>query len=137
MLVDAADVDQRGAQAVIDWYRRRGVEWMEGAGPGLWHLVGAPERLPELAVRDLGRRREGLYDGIRRRVTLHWRVFQLDAPLVEYALCHELTHGTRPPGTSHGPEFWRRLCGALPDALERHRTLRQTARFSWSGDVED
>ncbi|SEM72555.1 YgjP-like metallopeptidase domain-containing protein [Streptacidiphilus jiangxiensis] len=137
MLLDAAELERRGARAVIDWYCDFGLGWMHSTAPALWSRLAPGRPLPTLAVRDLGKRREGLFEDGPFRATLHWRVFQLDAVLVEYALAHELAHAARPPGASHGPGFWRCLQGALPDARARHRDLLVAARTAWVGDLTE
>ncbi|MFF4344733.1 YgjP-like metallopeptidase domain-containing protein [Kitasatospora sp. NPDC001540] len=135
MLLPRADLDRRGVHSVIDWYRDFGLAWMNSQAPALWSRLAPQGPLPTLAVRDLGKRREGLFEDGPFRVTLHWRIFQLDARLVEYALAHELAHAARPAGPSHGPRFWRCLESALPDARARHRDLLAEARTLWTGDI--
>jgi predicted metal-dependent hydrolase len=137
IVLGEADLDDRGAQAVVDWYRDFGLDWMQANAPALWSRISPGRPMPRLAVRDLGKRREGLFEPDEFRVTLHWRAFQADARLVQYALAHELAHAARPAGKPHGPGFWRCVEGALPDARALHKDFLAAMRKVWVGDLRD
>ncbi|WP_329156176.1 M48 family metallopeptidase (plasmid) [Streptomyces sp. NBC_01456] len=126
------DITRQGARPIIDWYARAGRVWLETAAPARWSRLRTRRPLPQLAVRDLGRR-GGIYQEHAHELTLHWAVFQLPPLLLEYVLVHELVHGTRPRGRSHGPEFRVRLRRALPDAPARHEQFKAAFRLLWVG----
>ncbi|MER7690544.1 YgjP-like metallopeptidase domain-containing protein [Streptomyces sp. NPDC097610] len=128
------DITRQGARPIIDWYARAGRVWLETAAPARWSRLRTRRPLPQLAVRDLGRR-GGIYQEHAHELTLHWAVFQLPPLLLEYVLVHELVHGTRPRGRSHGPEFRVRLRRALPDAPARHEQFKAAFRLLWVGDT--
>ncbi|MBQ0972981.1 DUF45 domain-containing protein [Streptomyces sp. RK31] len=135
LVVYRGDLERHGAQPVIDWYARAGRAWLEGEAPAHWSRMRTRRRLPQLAVRDLGRCNGAIYQERAHRLTLHWAVFQLPPALLEYVLVHELVHGTRPRGRSHGPEFRARLLRAMPDALIRHEQFKAAFRFLWIGST--
>ncbi|MGW1496083.1 YgjP-like metallopeptidase domain-containing protein [Streptomyces sp. NPDC002402] len=130
------DITRQGARPIIDWYARAGRAWLETAAPTRWSRLRTRRPLPQLAVRDIGRRHGGIYQEHAHELTLHWAVFQLPPSLVEYVLVHELVHGTRPRGRSHGPEFRVRLRRALPDALTRHERFKAAFRLLWVGGTK-
>ncbi|MCX4682286.1 M48 family metallopeptidase [Streptomyces sp. NBC_01433] len=129
------DITRLGAQPVIDWYCRAGLDWLQAAAPAHWSRLRTRRQLPALAVCDVGSRYGGGYAERTHQLTLHWAVFQLPPALLEYALVHELVHGTRPGGRSHGPTFRARLLRALPDAPARHRQFKAAFRVLWIGNV--
>ncbi|MFJ6438203.1 YgjP-like metallopeptidase domain-containing protein [Streptomyces sp. NPDC091416] len=133
LVVHRGDLERCGAQPIIDWYARAGRAWLEGAAPAHWARLRTRRPLPRLEVRDLGRCNGAIYQESAHQLTLHWAVFQLPPVLLEYVLVHELVHGTRPRGRSHGPEFRTRLLRVMPDALIRHEQFRAAYRFLWIG----
>ncbi|MEU0509280.1 YgjP-like metallopeptidase domain-containing protein [Amycolatopsis sp. NPDC006125] len=75
-------------RAVIGLYQQVGLAWLRREGRQYeldGHITGL-----SYAVRDLGRRRWGIYEGPpKHTTTLHWAVFGLPLPLIEYVLVHE------------------------------------------------
>ncbi|MBV9025914.1 MAG: DUF45 domain-containing protein [Streptomycetaceae bacterium] len=130
------DIARYGAQPIIEWYTRAGQAWLEAAAPAWWSRLRTRRPMPELAVRDIGCRHGGIYQERAHRLTLHWTAFQLPPLLLEYVLVHELVHGTRPRGRSHGPEFRARLQRALPDAPARHEQFKAAFRMLWIGGTK-
>ncbi|MEU5417766.1 YgjP-like metallopeptidase domain-containing protein [Streptomyces sp. NPDC020667] len=134
LVVSAADVRDRGADVLTDWYCQEGLAWVERRTPSWWHRIAPGSRAqPGLDVRDLGKVRVGMFDELADQVAFHWPLFQLPAALCEYVLVHELAHATRPPGTSHGPEFWARVKHVMPDGRRRQRLMRQAWLDIWTG----
>ncbi|MGW1616041.1 YgjP-like metallopeptidase domain-containing protein [Streptomyces sp. NPDC002285] len=133
LVVFRGDIERYGAQPVIDWYARAGRAWLGSAAPARWSGLRTRRRLPRLEVRDLGRCNGAIYQERAHQLTLHWAVFQLPPAILEYVLVHELVHGTRPRGRSHGPEFRARLVRAMPDAIVRHEQFKAAFRFLWIG----
>ncbi|MFZ3491840.1 YgjP-like metallopeptidase domain-containing protein [Streptomyces sp. 5.8] len=129
------DLARYGARPIVDWYARAGQAWLATAAPAGWSRLRTRRSLPHLAVRDLGRRHGGIYQERDHLLTLHWAIFQLPPLLLEYVLMHELVHGTRPAGRSHGPQFRSRLERALPDARRRHEQFKAAFRVLWVGGV--
>ena len=49
----------------------------------------------------------------------------LNPTLVEYVVVHELAHLTH---RNHSADFWGLVSGAMPDAQQRRRRLREAGR---------
>ncbi|MFC5148962.1 YgjP-like metallopeptidase domain-containing protein [Streptomyces aureoversilis] len=134
LVVSAADVRDRGAGVLTDWYCREGLAWVERNAPSWWRRIAPGSRAqPGLDVRDLGKVRAGVFNGRADQVAFHWPLFQLPAALCEYVLVHELAHATRPPGKPHGPEFWACVKRVMPDGRRRQRLMRQAWLDIWTG----
>ena len=118
-----------GAEAIIEWYCRRGEAWLKP------RMRSWAERLrvePEaISVADLGRKWGST--SARGRVRLHWATFQLPPALVDYVLAHELAHLREP---HHGPAFWQLLARAMPDYEERKGQLARKGALLWMGDIK-
>lgn len=137
LLVDrgAAPTATDRAKAVRDWYARVGRRWAAGRTQPWADRMDVPE--PPLEVRDIGRR-WGAYRRATRacpagRVSLHWSVFQLPPPLIDYVIAHELAHIKV---SGHGPDYWRLLSRAIPECRERKAELDELGRSLWLGDIE-
>ncbi|WP_053751958.1 YgjP-like metallopeptidase domain-containing protein [Streptomyces sp. MMG1533] len=125
------------ATTFIDWYIREGTAWIQVEAEQIWSRMAPRRPMPTVKVGNIGRTRWGKHDGRPGRddVTIAWQTLQLDPPLVRHVLTHELTHATRPGGTSHGPEFWRTFERAEVDARQTARRLDEEGRHIWMGDV--
>lgn len=120
-------------RAIIGLYRQKGLAWAGREGRR-YELDGRIEDL-SYAVRDLGRRRWGIYERPpKHTTTLHWAVFGLPMPLIEYVLVHEQAHATRPPGRAHGPAWQRQIDSWMPDRQQRKIELAEAGRHAWLGD---
>lgn len=132
ILYARAEPPDQVRKAIIDWYREIGLAWVKREGSP-YELDGRIKGL-RYEVRDLGRRRWGLYRGKPKHVTaLHWAVFGLPVHLVEYVLVHEQAHATR-PGGSHGRAWQRRMYLWMPDWRQRQAELAEVGRHCWLGD---
>ena len=131
----AAAVPRRGRRAITDWYRRAGLRWAQGRMQPWAGRMEVPE--PTLEVRDVGRR-WGVYRSDGRgdagRMALHWAVFQLPMPLIDYVIAHELAH-IRVSG--HGPDYWRLLRRAIPECEALKAELDEMGRYLWLGAVAE
>ncbi|MCX5410621.1 M48 family metallopeptidase [Streptomyces sp. NBC_00059] len=127
----ATDVEA-ARRAVTGWYQRAGTKWAEGRLQPWAARMDVSE--PEVTVRDVGRRwgtyRTGGTQG--GEMALHWAVFQLPSPLVNYVIAHELAH-IRVAG--HGPDYWRLLRRAIPECGQLKAELDEMGRRVWLGDV--
>jgi predicted metal-dependent hydrolase len=119
-----------GAQAIIDWYTRTSLRWVDQRGRSWARRIGVSST--GIGIRDLGRRWGTV--GVGSEVALHWALFQLQRPLIDYVLVHELVHRVEP---HHGHAFWQRLDRALPDYQARRERLAEAGRQVWLGDVEN
>lgn len=120
-------------RAVIELYQRVGLSWLKREGRQ-YELDGGIEGL-DYVVRGLGRRRWGAYYGPpKHTTTLHWAVFGLPMPLIEYVLVHEQAHATRPSGQAHGRAWQRRMNLWMPDWKQRKAELDEVGRHVWLGD---
>lgn len=126
-------VELRGAQPVIDWYVREGTAWAVAEAAQWWPRMSSG-RLPDVRVADIGRSRWGKYDPRAHRVSVSWRAVQLPYVLASHVLLHELTHATRPAGTSHSSCFWHAFDRVRPGAREEQRRLHRQGSV-WMGDV--
>lgn len=136
ILYARAQRPERIHQAIIGWYRQVGLDWMKHEG-GRYERDGRIEGL-RYEVRDLGRRRWGLYRGVPKHIiALHWAVFSLPVHLVEYVLVHEQAHATRPGGRPHGAAWQRRMNLWMPDWRQRQLELAEMGRHCWLGDYRD
>jgi predicted metal-dependent hydrolase len=103
------------------WYLDTGTEWLRRRVEHLSHHTGTkPDRIE---VRDLGFRWGSC--GKRGVLFFNWRVLQLPVRLVDYILTHELVHLRE---RHHGPAFWQALDRAMPDWMQRKKTLAGTAK---------
>jgi predicted metal-dependent hydrolase len=120
-------------RAVIGLYQQVGFAWLRREGHQYeldGHITGL-----SYAVRDLGRRRWGIYEGPQKHTTtLHWAVFGLPMRLTEYALVHEQAHATQPGGRPHGRAWQRRMHLWMPDWQQRRTELAEIGRRAWLGD---
>lgn len=120
-------------RAVIGLYRQVGLAWLRREGRQ-YELDGRITGL-SYAVRDLGRRRWGIYEGPpKHTTTLHWAVLGLPLRLIEYALVHEQAHATQPCGRPHGRAWQRRMYLWMPDWQQRRTELAEVGRHAWLGD---
>lgn len=120
-------------RAVIGLYREVGLAWARRVGCK-YEVDGRITGLT-YAVRDLGRRRWGLYTGPpKHTTTLHWAVFGLPLRLIEYVLVHEQVHATQPSGAAHGRAWKRRMYLWMPDWQQRMTELAEVGRHTWLGD---
>lgn len=76
-----------------------------------------------VALRDM-RRKWGSCSSLGT-VTLNTRLCWLDAPLVEYIVCHELAHLRE---LNHSKAFWAIVAAYMPDYKERIQQLRMAER---------
>jgi predicted metal-dependent hydrolase len=99
------------------WYIETGTDWVERRVRMLAQRAGA--LAARVSLRDLGYR----WGSCGRNGALHfnWKLLQLPVRFVDYVIVHELVHLRE---GHHGPEFWRALERALPDAKERREQLR-------------
>ncbi|GAA0532741.1 hypothetical protein GCM10011581_17460 [Saccharopolyspora subtropica] len=120
-------------RAVIGLYQQVGLAWLRREGRKYevdGHITGL-----NYVVRDLGRRRWGIYEGRpKHTTTLHWAAFGLPMRLVEYVLVHEQAHATQPGGPAHGREWQRRMNLWMPDWQQRQTELTEIGRHAWLGD---
>ncbi|MEV8391263.1 MULTISPECIES: M48 family metallopeptidase [unclassified Streptomyces] len=122
-----------GRDAVIDWYRKVGTNWVAGRLQPWADRMAVPE--PAVQVRDLGNRWGAFAPGEKRgedQMALHWAVFQLPMRLVDYVIAHELAH-LRIAG--HGADYWRLLRRALPECERLKDELDDMGRRVWLGEV--
>ncbi|MFS8102695.1 M48 family metallopeptidase [Lentzea alba] len=120
-------------RAIAGLYRDGGLAWMQQQGRP-YEVDGGISGL-SYAVRNLGRKRWGIYEGPDKHlVTMHWTAFALPMPLVEYVFVHELAHATQPTGRAHGPQWRQRLRLWMPDWRRRHADLLGMCRHAWFGD---
>lgn len=116
-----------GAEAIVEWYRRRGEAWLKPRTRS-WaeRLRVEPQAI---SVADLGHKwGSASPDG---RVRLHWATFQLTPALVDYVLVHELAHLLEP---HHGPAFWQLLARAMPEYEGKKDELAQRGARLWFGE---
>jgi predicted metal-dependent hydrolase len=127
-----ADEPRLARKAIAAWYTTAGQRWIRGRLQPWAARLDVCE--PTVEVRDVGRR-WGTFrnraDGTGR-MSLHWAVFQLPAPLVDYVIAHELAH-IRVAG--HGADYWRLLERALPECRRLKAELDELGRRVWMGDL--
>ncbi|TCO49669.1 M48 family metallopeptidase [Actinocrispum wychmicini] len=120
-------------RAVIGLYREVGLEWLRCEGRQ-YEVQGRIAGLT-YAVRDLGRRRWGIYEGPpKHTTTLHWAAFGLPMRFIEYVLVHEQAHATQPGGSPHGRAWQRQMYLWMPDWRQRQTELADVGRHCWLGD---
>ncbi|SFQ74656.1 hypothetical protein SAMN05421810_11818 [Amycolatopsis arida] len=114
LLYARRECPDRVRRAIIELYRREGLAWAVREGSE-YERRGRIEGL-RYQVRDLGRRRWGVYHGPPKHTTaLHWAAFGLPLRLIEYVLVHEQAHATRPGGQPHGRAWQRQMTLWMPD----------------------
>ncbi|GLZ37866.1 YgjP-like metallopeptidase domain-containing protein [Actinokineospora sp. NBRC 105648] len=119
-------------RAVIGLYREHGLAWAREHGLP-YELRGGIQQL-RYEVRDLGRRRWGIYNHAKHLVTLHWPLFGLPIEVIEYVLVHELAHATRPGGRPHGPTWRWQVAAFMPDWRDRQADLAIAGHRAWMGE---
>ncbi|HEX5495794.1 MAG TPA: SprT family zinc-dependent metalloprotease [Mycobacteriales bacterium] len=108
-----------GPEAMVRWYRARGMAWLpRRIAPWAARMALYPGALD---VRDLGYRWGSLGQG--DRLNLHWAAMQLPVSLLDYLIVHELAHIAEP---GHDPAFWAAVRRAMPDHDQRRRRLAAT-----------
>ncbi|RLK61928.1 M48 family metallopeptidase [Actinokineospora cianjurensis] len=119
-------------RAVIGLYRQVGLAWLRREGRR-YEVDGRIIGLT-YAVRDLGRRRWGIYTSPSvHTTTLHWAAFGLPTKLIEYVLVHEQAHATQPGGPAHGRAWQRQMNQWMPDWRQRQTELAEVGRHAWLG----
>lgn len=112
-----ADAKPRASDHFRRWYIEAGSAWIERRVRALSLRAGATAA--RVSLRDLGHRWGSC--GRNGAVYFNWRLLQLPVRFVDYVVMHELVHVQE---GHHGPNFWRALERALPDARERREQLR-------------
>jgi predicted metal-dependent hydrolase len=125
-LVLPQDHRSDGHALIVEWYRRRGMNWLL---PSLAEWAHRLRVAPgPLDVADLGYKwGAAMPDG---RVRIHWATMQLRPALVDYVLAHELAHLQEP---HHGPTFWALLGRVMPDYEDRRAVLARVGTNLWFG----
>lgn len=123
--------DAATADTIIGWYQAHGLDYARQVA-NYW--------MPRMSLHDIQVKVRSLTNkwGTARRntITLHWAVFQLPRPLVEYVIVHELAHVADASGRSpHGPAWRRIIDRCLLDRAERERELSAREADIWQGDV--
>ena len=116
-----------GAQAMIDWYRMRGMRWLPRRMEPWARRMGV--RPAAIDVRDLGYRWGSL--GKTERVNFHWAAMQLNPTLVDYVIVHELAHILE---ANHTPEFWARVERTMPNFQIAKDDIARIGSGLWLGD---
>jgi predicted metal-dependent hydrolase len=118
-----------GSRVMIDWYRTRGLRWLQGRVRPWAERMGATPSL--IDVRDLGYRwgSRGKHD----RLNFHWAAVQLPPTLIDYLIVHELAHLHEP---NHSPEFWLRIERAMPGFQYVKDQLARIGSALWLGNEE-
>ncbi|WHT20201.1 DUF45 domain-containing protein [Crossiella sp. CA-258035] len=129
------EAPERIQQAIIGLYQQTGLAWI--LRQGRRYELDARIQGLRYGVRDLGRRRWGIYDPRTHVVTLHWTVFGLPMHLIDYVLVHELSHAARPGGRAHGPSWQRRMHQWMPGWRQLQSELADAGRQVWIGDWTD
>jgi hypothetical protein len=109
---------------LITWYRSAGKQWLSQRIAPWAQRMSAD--VSALRVRSLGYRWGSCSpDGA---LNFHWAIMQLPSDLIDYVLVHELSHASH---HDHGPEFWRAVERAMPDAPKRRARLRLAGPGLW------
>lgn len=111
----ASEVD-RGRDHFINWYKCKGLEWIEKDLEYYSRRIGVDK--PTVKIRELGYRwgscsRKGV-------INLNWRIFMAPPAVVRYVLVHELVHLLEP---RHNKAFWERVEMAMPEYREHKQWL--------------
>ena len=59
------------------------------------------------------------------RIALHWKLYCLPLPLIDYVVAHELAHIRE---LNHSARFWAEVARVCPDFAERRKRLNQLGR---------
>ncbi|MCL6479228.1 MAG: M48 family metallopeptidase [Peptococcaceae bacterium] len=107
---------ERGREHFINWYKTKGLEWIQEDLEYYSRRVGVAR--PKVRIRELGYRwgscsRKGV-------INLNWRIFMAPPVVVRYVLVHELVHLLEP---RHNKAFWERVEMAMPEYRERKHWL--------------
>ena len=114
--------DEQIRSAVVAWYAARAAERFPAGVDRWWPRLGCGE--PSRVLIRNQRRRWGscAADGTLR---FSWRGMMLEPALIDYIIVHELAHLAV---QNHSPDFWKLVAGALPDAQQRRKRLREAGR---------
>ena len=109
-------------RAIVGWYRYRAGERLPNVVESWWPRLGRGEK-SRVLIRDQRR----LWGSCSPDGTLrfNWRTMMLPPALIEYIVVHELAHLTH---RNHSADFWSLVSGAMPDAQQRRRNLREAGR---------
>jgi predicted metal-dependent hydrolase len=121
---------ERGARAIVSWYRDRALRWLPRRMEPWTRRMGV---IPgAIDVLDLGYRWGSL--GKESRVNFHWATIQLPPNLVDYVIVHELAHIIEP---NHTPAFWIRVERAMPTFQLAKHQLARIGSGLWLGETRD
>lgn len=114
------DVAGTGRKQFVEWYTRKGLEWIAAQIDGLKERVAAEPQ--KLGIRDLKFRWGSCTS--KGDVYFHWRTILLPPEIVRYLILHELLHLHE---HNHSPAFYGRLERAIPDFREKEAWLERNA----------
>lgn len=124
--------DAASAETVIGWYQEQGLKYARTVVESWSPRLGL--RDVEIRVRSLAKK---WGQARRNTITLHWAVFQLPRPLVEYIIVHELAHiADTSGGSAHGPAWRRIIDRCILDRADRERVLARWELDVWMGDLK-
>lgn len=115
---------------LITWYRSAGKQWLSRRIAPWAQRMSA--HVSALRVRSLGYRWGSCSPN--GSLNFHWATMQLPPDLIDYVLVHELSHVRH---DDHGPEFWRAVERAMPDAPNRRARLRLAGAGLWLPEPSD
>jgi predicted metal-dependent hydrolase len=121
-------LSDRGAEAIIDWYRTRALRWLPRRVEPWARRMGV--RPGQVDVRDLGYRWGSL--GKDLRINFHWATIQLAPTLVDYVIVHELAHVHEP---NHSKAFWTLVERAMPAFERAKHELARVGSELWLGEA--
>jgi predicted metal-dependent hydrolase len=109
------------ARAIEGWQREQAKVFFAALLKKIWSRAGLPvDKHPGLCVKVMARRWGSL--SASGTLTLNLALIQAPRPCIEYVICHELCHVEHP---GHGPAFYRKLEGILPDWKDRKLRLER------------
>jgi predicted metal-dependent hydrolase len=109
------------ARAIEGWQREQAKDVFAALVTKVWSRAGLPvEKHPRLCVKVMARRWGSL--SASGTLTLNLALIQAPRPCIEYVICHEFCHIEHP---GHGPAFYEKLEGLLPDWKDRKLRLER------------
>ena len=117
--VDDGEREDAARSAVIAWLRTQAAERLPVEVERWWPILG---RGDGAHIRIGNQRRQWANCSVNGTIRFSWRLMMLEPELIEYVVVHEMAHLTR---MDHSKEFWSLVAGAMPDAADRRRRLRE------------
>lgn len=118
-LIHTAKAAKAVEQRVVRWYRQQALQLFQQRITALQRQLGKPANSLKLSS---ARTRWGSCTS-RGDIRLNWRLIKAPTSVIDYVICHELSHLLE---LNHSPAFWLVVESLCPDYRELRKALKIT-----------